>query len=90
MQRSPAPAQLSTAHAFDRERMTRVIQQEESIEAIRSLAVQLLVAWHSQRLTCAWLLRQAVPSSSAPSAGGVSGPPTGLVSEQKRSFVALP
>jgi hypothetical protein len=66
MHPSTEPAQLSTAQAFDRERMTRVIQQEESIEAIRSLAIQLLVAWQSQRLTCAWLLRQALPSTSPP------------------------
>lgn len=69
-----APIALSTAQEFEIERFSRAIEANADPEQLRSLAKQLLKAWHTQKATTNWLIQQqlaptnhsGVPNGAAP------------------------
>ena len=51
--------ELSTAQAFEVERLTRAIEAETDVGKLRQMAKMLLSAWMTQRAAAAWVIRQA-------------------------------
>lgn len=52
------PLALSLGQKFELERMSRAIDATGDPQALRSLAKQLLQAWHSQKAATQWVMRQ--------------------------------
>ena len=55
-----ADMELSLSQHFEIERFNRAIEATSDAEALRSLAKQLLQAWHTQKAATHWLIRQQV------------------------------
>lgn len=54
------PLTLTTAQAFELERMSRAIDATTDVQALQGLAKQLLQAWQTQRAATAWVMRQGL------------------------------
>ena len=52
------PLALSLGQQFELERMSRAIDETGDLTALRGIAKQLLQAWHSQKATTQWVMRQ--------------------------------
>ena len=52
------PLALSLGQQFELERMSRAIEATADAEALRSLAKQLLQAWHTQQAATNWMIHQ--------------------------------
>ena len=52
--------QLTTTQEFEQERLSRAIEATVDPEQLRSMAKQLLQAWHSQKAATAWVIRQQI------------------------------
>jgi hypothetical protein len=52
------PLALTLGQQFESERMCRVIDETNDMEALRSLAKQLVQAWYGQKAATAWVMRQ--------------------------------
>jgi hypothetical protein len=50
--------ELSVGQQFEIERFTRAIDANADAEQLRSLAKQLLYAWHTQKAATNWMIRQ--------------------------------
>lgn len=61
------PLALTLGQKFELERMNRALDATADPEALRSIAKQLLQAWHSQKAATQWVMRQQLggPSSFA-------------------------
>lgn len=55
------PISLSTAQAFEQERMLRAIDATSDVLALQGLCKQLLQAWMTQRAASHWLMHQGPP-----------------------------
>lgn len=53
-----ARIELSTSQQFEIERLSRAIDATVDANQLRSLAKQLLQAWHTQQAATNWLIRQ--------------------------------
>jgi hypothetical protein len=49
---------LSLGQKFEIERMGRVIDSTTDLDELRSIAKQLLQAWHTQKAATNWILRE--------------------------------
>ena len=58
------PLTLSLGQQFELERMNRAIDATADLEALQSLAKQLLMAWHSQKAATQWVMRQQLDAPS--------------------------
>jgi hypothetical protein len=58
------PLTLSLGQKFELERMSRAIDATGDPQALRSLAKQLLQAWHSQKAATQWVMKQHLGSPS--------------------------
>ncbi|MFO8046530.1 MAG: hypothetical protein R6U00_08875 [Prochlorococcaceae cyanobacterium] len=52
------PIELSVSQRFEIERFNRAIDGTADTEALRSLAKQLLQAWHTQKAATTWAMSQ--------------------------------
>lgn len=52
------PLALTLNQQFESERMCRVIDETNDIDALRGLAKQLVQAWYAQKAATAWVMRQ--------------------------------
>lgn len=52
------PLALTLGQQFESERMCRVIDETNDIDALRGLAKQLVQAWYNQKAATAWVMRQ--------------------------------
>jgi hypothetical protein len=52
------PIELSLNQHFEIERFNRAIEATADAEALRSLAKQLLQAWHTQQAATNWMISQ--------------------------------
>jgi hypothetical protein len=55
--------ELSVAQQFEIERFNRAIEATADADALRSLAKQLLQAWHTQQAATNWMIQQQTPPS---------------------------
>jgi hypothetical protein len=53
--------ELSLNQHFEIERFNRAIEATADAEALRSLAKQLLQAWHTQQAATNWMIQQQSP-----------------------------
>lgn len=53
---------LSLNQKFEIERMNRVIDIETDIDKLKSLAKQLLQAWHCQKAATVWVMGHKLPA----------------------------
>jgi hypothetical protein len=53
-----AGVELSIGQQFEIERFTRVIDATADPDQLRTLAKQLLQAWHTQKAATQWVIRQ--------------------------------
>jgi len=59
MQSDPSPvAELSIGQQFEIERFSRAIDATADPDQLRSLAKQLLQAWHTQKAATQWVISQ--------------------------------
>lgn len=56
--------ELSVAQRFEIERFNRAIEATGDPAALRSLAKQLLQAWHTQQAATNWMIQQQAPPTS--------------------------
>ncbi len=56
------PLALSLGQQFELERMSRAIDETGDLTALRGIAKQLLQAWHSQKASTQWVMRQQLGS----------------------------
>lgn len=59
---SEDPLQLTIGQQFEIEKMNRVIDSTEDVEALRALAKQLSQAWMTQKAALAWFMYQNLPT----------------------------
>jgi hypothetical protein len=57
---------LSTALAFEQERMLRAIDSTTDVLALQCLCKKLLQAWMTQRAATTWAMRHPLPGPSQP------------------------
>jgi hypothetical protein len=57
--------ELSVAQQFEIERFNRAIEATADADALRSLAKQLLQAWHTQQAATNWMIQQQAPAGGA-------------------------
>lgn len=55
--------ELSVSQRFELERFTRAIDATADPDALRSIAKQLLQAWHTQKAATNWVISQQMGSS---------------------------
>ena len=55
------PMQLSVGQQFEIERFNRAIDATADPDQLRSLAKQLLQAWHTQKAATSWVMSQQLP-----------------------------
>ena len=60
-ERATDTLELSVTQQFEIERFNRAIESTADAEALRSLAKQLLQAWHTQQAATSWMIRQQTP-----------------------------
>lgn len=53
-----APIALTMGQQFEIERFGRAIDATSDPQALRGIAKQLLMAWHSQKAATNWIMRQ--------------------------------
>lgn len=53
-----APLELTTTQHFETERFSRVIDNTADVDALRSIAKQLLHAWQGQKAATNWAISQ--------------------------------
>ncbi len=53
-----APIALTVGQQFEIERFSRAIDATADTDALRSIAKQLLQAWHTQKAATNWVMRQ--------------------------------
>jgi hypothetical protein len=58
------PMSLSTSQLFEIEKMNRVIDSSNDIEALRKITKQLLNAWMMQKSATNWAIKQSLPRYS--------------------------
>lgn len=58
--------ELSVSQRFELERFSRAIDATADPEALRSIAKQLLQAWHTQKAATNWAIRQQMGASPSP------------------------
>ena len=56
-----ADMELSLSQHFEIERFNRAIEATADADALRSLAKQLLQAWHTQQAATNWMISQQSP-----------------------------
>ncbi|MDI9406559.1 MAG: hypothetical protein QM522_07605 [Chitinophagaceae bacterium] len=62
-----APIELSIAQQFEIERFSRAIDANADADQLRSLAKQLLQAWHTQKAATNWAIQQQMsPPPASP------------------------
>ncbi len=54
----PSPIELSVGQQFEIERFNRAIDATADPDQLRSLAKQLLQAWHTQKAATNWVMQQ--------------------------------
>jgi len=59
--------ELSVGQQFEIERFSRAIDANTDAEQLRSLAKQLLQAWHTQKAATNWVIQQQLATSPAQS-----------------------
>ena len=52
--------QLTTTQEFEQERLSRAIEATVDTDQLRSMAKQLLQAWHGKKAATAWVIRQQI------------------------------
>ena len=52
--------QLTTTQEFEQERLSRAIEATVDTDQLRSMAKQLLQAWHGQKAATACVIRQQI------------------------------
>jgi hypothetical protein len=60
--------ELSVGQQFEIERFSRAIDANTDAEQLRSLAKQLLQAWHTQKAATNWVIQQQLATSVPQSA----------------------
>jgi hypothetical protein len=55
--------ELSVGQQFEIERFSRAIDANTDAEQLRSLAKQLLQAWHTQKAATNWVIQQQLATS---------------------------
>jgi hypothetical protein len=60
--------ELSVDQQFEIERVSRAIDANTDAEQLRSLAKQLLQAWHTQKAATNWVIQQQLATSVPQSA----------------------
>jgi hypothetical protein len=70
------PLQLSLGQRFEKERLSRVINESKDIEALRKIALTLMDGWFSQRAATQWVMRQSLsmPPTVTPEALRTNAP----------------
>tara|TARA_B100001287_G_scaffold69213_1_gene56960 strand:+ start:137 stop:313 length:177 start_codon:yes stop_codon:yes gene_type:complete len=53
------PIALTLGQKFEIEKFSREIDNSEDVQALRSIAKDLLVAWKQQQAAAAWAFRQS-------------------------------
>ena len=61
------PINLTVSQQFEIERFSRVIDATQDTTQLRSIAKQLLQAWHTQKAATHWVMAQQMGSSAIPS-----------------------
>ncbi len=56
----PAGMELSTAQAFEIERIGRLLDEVDDVLSLRNLAKLLLQSWYAQKAATAWAMRQGM------------------------------
>ena len=56
------PIALTVGQQFEIERFSRAIDATADADALRSIAKQLLQAWHTQKAATNWVMRQQLDS----------------------------
>jgi hypothetical protein len=59
------PIALTMGQQFEIERLSRLIDAETSVPALRHTAKRLLMAWHSQKAATDWVMRQQMGRPAA-------------------------
>lgn len=57
---------LTVAQQFEIERFSRAIDANADAEQLRSIAKQLLQAWHTQKAATNWVIQQQLAQPLAP------------------------
>ena len=57
---------LTVGQQFEIERFSRAIDATADTDALRSIAKQLLQAWHTQKAATNWVMRQQLQPMSPP------------------------
>lgn len=52
--------ELSTAQAFEIERIGRLLDEVDDVLSLRNLAKLLLKSWYAQKAATAWVMRQGM------------------------------
>lgn len=58
------PIALTVGQQFEIERFSRAIDATADADALRSIAKQLLQAWHTQKAATNWVMRQQLEPRS--------------------------
>lgn len=58
---------LTIGQQFEIERFSRAIDATADADALRSIAKQLLQAWHTQKAATNWVMRQQLEPMTPPS-----------------------
>ena len=60
------PIELTVGQQFEIERFNRAIDATADPDQLRSLAKQLLQAWHTQKAATNWVISQQMPAVAPP------------------------
>lgn len=67
---APDAITLTDAQAFELERFSRAIDSTTDVHALQAISKQLLHAWHTQRASTLWAMRQGLPQTPLRVTGG--------------------
>lgn len=59
------PIALTMGQQFEIERFSRAIDATADTDELRTIAKQLLQAWHTQKAATQWVMQQQLPSTHA-------------------------
>lgn len=63
---SNTPLELSMPAKFELERLGRLIDSLTSMDDLKKMSRELLLAWHTQKAATEWMMRQSLGSVNKP------------------------